>query len=160
MRRLYRFRKSEEAATAVEAALVISAFMLLVFGLVQFAEIFWTWNTMMLALEEGGRYAMIYNPTNYPNFPNAPPAAVSCSATPATLANCAVAKANATLTTYPSLSVTVSCIGGCTGTPRDNDPSRGFHLQFRLAAVAALRTYHDDQGTHRPLELITRRYSQ
>lgn len=112
MRRLCRFRRSQEGATAVEAALVISAFMLLVFGLVQFAEIFWTWNTMMLAIEEGGRYAMIYNPTNYPNFPNAPPAAVSCSATPATLANCAVAQANATLATYPSLSVTVSCSAG------------------------------------------------
>ena len=117
MCRLCRLRRSQEGATAVEAVLVISGFMLLVFGLVQFAEIFWTWNTMMLAIEEGGRYAMIYNPTNYPNFPNAPPAAVSCSATPATLANCAVAQANATLATYPSLSVAVSCTAGCTGTP-------------------------------------------
>jgi Flp pilus assembly protein TadG len=95
--------------------------MLLVFGLVQFAEIFWTWNTLMLAIEEGGRYAMIYNPTNYHNFPNAPPAAVSCSATPATLANCAVAQANATLATYPSLSVTVSCSAGPPGPSGPSD---------------------------------------
>jgi pilus assembly protein Flp/PilA len=62
MRSLYRFRRSDEGATAVEAAFVILAFVLLIFGLVQFAEIFWTWNTMILALGEGGRYAMVYNP--------------------------------------------------------------------------------------------------
>jgi Flp pilus assembly protein TadG len=113
MRSLYRFRGADEGATAVEAAFVILAFVLLIFGLVQFAEIFWTWNTMILALGEGGRYAMVYNPTN---FPNGPPAS-SCSIASPTLANCAVAQANAALTTYPSLSVTVSCTAGCTGTP-------------------------------------------
>ena len=66
---LYRFRGADEGATAVEAALVIVVFALLIFGLIQFAEIFWTWNTMMLALGEGGRYAMVYNPTNFPSEP-------------------------------------------------------------------------------------------
>jgi Flp pilus assembly protein TadG len=113
MLRLSWFRWSEEGATAVEAALVISAFMLLVFGLVQFGEIFWTWNTMMLAIEEGGRFAMVYNPTSNPNGL----AASGCTVASPTLATCAVAQANATLATYPSLSVTVSCTAGCTGTP-------------------------------------------
>jgi Flp pilus assembly protein TadG len=110
---LYRFRRADDGATAVEAALVIVVFVLLIFGLIQFAEIFWTWNTMILALGEGGRYAMVYNPTN---FPSGPPAS-SCSVASPTLANCAVAQANAALATYPSLSVTVSCTAGCTGTP-------------------------------------------
>ena len=112
-RSLYQFRRSEEGATAVEAALVILVFTILIFGLVQFAEIFWTWNTMILALGEGARYAMVYNPTN---FPSGPPAS-SCSVATPTLANCAVAQATAALATYPSLTVTVSCTAGCTGTP-------------------------------------------
>ncbi len=108
MRHKHRLRGPEEGATAVETAIILSAFMLLVFGIVEFAQIFWTWNTMMLALEEGGRYAMVYKPTTYPS---GPPAS-SCSATPATLANCAVAQANTVLSSYPSLSVTVSCSAG------------------------------------------------
>src|ERR1700757_3418083 len=108
MRHRRRLRGSEEGAAAAETAIILSAFTLVIFGIVQFALVFWTWNTMMLGLEEGGRYAMVYNPTTYPN---GPPAA-SCSATPATLANCAVAQANATLSSYPSLSVTVSCTAG------------------------------------------------
>ena len=97
-----RRRGSEEGAAAAETAIILSAFTLVIFGIVQFALVFWTWNTMMLALEEAGRYAMVYN--------QGPPS--SCSATPKTLANCAVAQANAVLSTYPSLSVTVSCTAG------------------------------------------------
>lgn len=148
-RSLYRFRRSEEGATAVEAALVILVFVLLIFGLVQFAEIFWTWNTMILALGEGGRYAMVYNPTN---FPNGPPAS-SCSVASPTLAKCAVAQANAALTTYPSLSVTVSCTAGCTGTPATSDSSRNFYLRLRRSAIAALRACHDDPATYGSAEL-------
>jgi Flp pilus assembly protein TadG len=131
VRSLYRFRRSEEGATAVEAALVILVFVLLIFGLVQFAEIFWTWNTMILALGEGGRYAMIYNPTN---FPNGPPAS-SCSVASPTLAKCAVAQANAALTTYPSLSVTVSCTAGCTGTPATMTLQGTFTFDFVAAQL-------------------------
>jgi Flp pilus assembly protein TadG len=112
MRHRHRLQSSEEGAAAAEAAIILSAFVLLIFGIVQFALVFWTWNTMMLGLEEGGRYAMVYNPTTYPSGPPAPP----CSATPATLANCAVAQANTVLSAYPSLSVTVSCTAGCSGT--------------------------------------------
>jgi Flp pilus assembly protein TadG len=115
--------RSEEGAVAAEAAIVMSAFLVLMFGMIEFAQVFWTWNAMMLAIEEGGRYAMVYNATAYPSGP--PPS--SCSATPATLANCAVAKANAVLAAYPSPvtvscpaasnTVCVSCTVGCTGTP-------------------------------------------
>jgi len=113
MHGLFRSRRSDEGAVAVEAAFVITAFVLLIFGLFQFAEIFWAWNTMILALGEGGRYAMVYNPIN---FPSGPPAS-SCTLASPTLANCAVAQANAALATYPSLTVSVSCTAGCTGTP-------------------------------------------
>jgi len=83
-------RHSDEGSVAVEAAITLSAVLFLLFGSVQFGLAYFAWNTMLLAAEEAGRYAMLYNPVNYPN---GPPAA-ACSATPATLANCAVAWAN------------------------------------------------------------------
>jgi Flp pilus assembly protein TadG len=110
MHHFHRFGRSGQGATAVETAIIITALMPLIFGMVQFAQIFWTWNTMLLGIEEAGRYAMVYNPTNFPNFPSGAPA---CGANPATLSNCAVAQANTVLAAYPSPNVTVSCSAGC-----------------------------------------------
>jgi Flp pilus assembly protein TadG len=56
-----------EGATAVETALVISVLMLLLFGVIGFGYALWQWNTMMLAVEQAGRYVMI----NYNNGCNA-----------------------------------------------------------------------------------------
>jgi Flp pilus assembly protein TadG len=53
----------DEGATAVEAAIVISLFIALVFGIIEFATALWQWNTTMLAVQEAGRYAMINNAT-------------------------------------------------------------------------------------------------
>ena len=78
MRDGHRLGGAEEGATAVETAIVLSAFLVLLFGIIEFGQIFWTWNTMLLAIEEGGRYAMVYNASTYPG---GPPAS-SCSATP------------------------------------------------------------------------------
>jgi Flp pilus assembly protein TadG len=103
-------RSSEEGAATAEAAIILSAFTLLIFGLVQFALVFWTWNTMMLGLEEGGRYAMVYN--GYPGTITSGPTANNPPGCADTLANCAVARANSTLSSYPSLIVTVSCTAG------------------------------------------------
>ena len=50
-----------EGATAVEAALVISVLMLLLFGIIGFGYALCQWNTMMLAVEQAGRYVMINN---------------------------------------------------------------------------------------------------
>ncbi len=96
---------------AVEAAIIMSAFLFLIIGLVEFAQLFWTWNNMTLALEEGLRYAMVYNPTSGPtlNSTNCPGVA-----TP-TLGACAVARANAVLAADPSPSITVSCAAGPSG---------------------------------------------
>ncbi len=65
MRRLSKFRRSKDAATAVEAALVISAFMFLVLESSN--------SPRFLDLEHddarhrgGRRYAMIYNPNKLP----------------------------------------------------------------------------------------------
>ena len=41
----------DEGATAVEAAVIISVLITLVFGIVEFGTAFWQWNTMMLAVQ-------------------------------------------------------------------------------------------------------------
>ena len=82
--------RSEDGEVAVEGAVTMLALVFLILGSVQFGLVFWNWNTMMLAVEEAGRYAMLYNPTN---FPSGPPSA-SCSVATPTIANCAVAWAN------------------------------------------------------------------
>jgi len=94
---------------ALEAALTILPLMLLILGSIQFGLVLWTWNAMLLAVEEAGRYAMLYNPTTYPN---GPPAA-NCSAATATLANCAAAWGNQNWDNI----FTVSCTSGCIGAP-------------------------------------------
>ncbi len=55
------FLRQDEGATAVEAALVISVLMFLIFGIIEFGMALWAWNTMGLAVQDAGRYAMINN---------------------------------------------------------------------------------------------------
>jgi Flp pilus assembly protein TadG len=50
-----------EGAAAVEAALVLPVLFLFVLGIVQFGMALWQWNTMLLAVEQAGRYVMINN---------------------------------------------------------------------------------------------------
>ena len=82
--------RAEDGEVAVEGAVTMLALLFLILGSVQFGLVFWNWNTMALAVEEAGRYAMLYNPTNYPS---GPPAA-SCSLASPTLATCAQAWGN------------------------------------------------------------------
>ena len=49
--------------TAVEAALIISVLVFLIFGIVEFGMALWNWNTMVLAVEDAGRYVMINSAT-------------------------------------------------------------------------------------------------
>ena len=53
----------DEGATAVEAAITLSVTLTLVFGVIGFGYALWQWSTMMLAVEEAGRYVMINNAT-------------------------------------------------------------------------------------------------
>src|SRR5215472_11692633 len=85
---------AEDGEVAVEGAVTMLALVFLILGSVQFGLVFWNWNTMLLAVEEAGRYTMLYNnSTNYPNC-SAGISCPNCSASPATPANCAVAWAN------------------------------------------------------------------
>ena len=56
-----RRRGWDEGATAVETAITISLSLALVFGIFEFGMALWQANTMALAVEEAGRYVMVYN---------------------------------------------------------------------------------------------------
>ena len=53
----------EKGATAVEMALVLVAMLVLILGMVEFAVGYYVLHTLLLAVEEVGRYAMINNST-------------------------------------------------------------------------------------------------
>jgi hypothetical protein len=61
--------RGEEGAVAVEFAMTLWALLFLILGAIQAGLVFWNWNSMLLAVEEAGRYAMLYNPTNFPGGP-------------------------------------------------------------------------------------------
>lgn len=52
-------RPSDEGSVAVELALVITYFMIVFAGLVFCGLLFWIWNTMQLATDEGARYGSV-----------------------------------------------------------------------------------------------------
>src|SRR5260370_33500956 len=51
----------DEGAVAVEAAITFSLMLTLIFGVVGFGFALWQSNTMMLAVEQAGRYVMVNN---------------------------------------------------------------------------------------------------
>src|SRR5207253_6488296 len=89
--------RRDEGATAVEGALVISVLMFLIFGIVEFGMALWAWNTMGLAVQDAGRYAMVNN-----GYPNNPP---GCTGT---LASCAVDQMQTSLASSPG-TVSTTC---------------------------------------------------
>jgi len=53
----------DEGAVMVEAAITLSVFLMLLFGIIQFAIAYWQWNTMLLAAGQAGRFVMINKAT-------------------------------------------------------------------------------------------------
>jgi Flp pilus assembly protein TadG len=96
-------RGREEGSAAVEAALALPILLLFVVGSVEVGRALWTYHRMLLAVEEAGRYAMVYGAS-----PSLLTSASCPSVASVTLANCAVAKANANLAAYGTTGVTVS----------------------------------------------------
>jgi Flp pilus assembly protein TadG len=99
---------TEEGAAVVEASLIIAVLFLLVFGSVEFGRAFWTYNTMLLAVEEAGRYAMTHShrPAETCAAQNQ---ALNCSLPSDTpLANCSAARARQVLSAYQVGGVEVS----------------------------------------------------
>jgi Flp pilus assembly protein TadG len=59
-----RFAASEKGATAAEMAVVLMAVVVLILGTIEFAVAYWSLHSALLAVEEVGRYVMVYNPTS------------------------------------------------------------------------------------------------
>ena len=108
----------DEGATAVEAAITISLSLALVFGIFEFGMALWQSNTMVLAVEEAGRYVMVNN--------------TSCNT-----ANCAETQMKNTLSSYGGL-VTSAGSGICAGTPPSlTAPSPGTICVYASAPTGA-----------------------
>jgi Flp pilus assembly protein TadG len=84
-------RGGEEGTAAVEMAAALSALMFLILGAFWAGLLFWNWNTMLLAVEEAGRYAMLYNPTTLTNSKITLASVCPSGVTTVNLANCAIA---------------------------------------------------------------------
>jgi Flp pilus assembly protein TadG len=96
-------RGNEEGSAAIETAIVLPVLLLFAIGSVEFGRGLWTYHTMLLAVEEAGRYAMVYGES---------PSLLTSASCPnvgsVTLQNCAVAKANAYLAAYGGNGVSVT----------------------------------------------------
>jgi len=96
-------RGKEEGSAAIEAAVVLPVLLLAAIGSVEFGRGLWTYHTMLLAVEEAGRYAMVYA---------ASPSLLTSASCPnvasVTLANCTKAKADAYLAAYGGTGISVS----------------------------------------------------
>ena len=95
--------RSEDGATAVEAALVLSLVVGVVLIIIDFAQAFFVWNTLQLVVGQASRYVMVQ--TSIPN----PPGSASEECPPAGSAtSCAI---SALTTLLPNAS------SSCTGAP-------------------------------------------
>jgi len=56
-----RSRRQEEGTAAVEVAFIAPILFLAILGIVEFGMALWQWNTMLLAVEQTGRYVMVNN---------------------------------------------------------------------------------------------------
>ena len=104
------WHSAEDGVAAAEATLVMTVLLLLVAGSIEFAQALWTNNTMLLAVEQAGRYAMVHN-QGPPMACAAQRQASHCPALSATpLANCTANEAEQVLSAYqaPNIGVSVS----------------------------------------------------
>jgi Flp pilus assembly protein TadG len=60
-RRKTRKRRRDDGTAAVETALIAPILFLAILGIVEFGSALWQWNTMLLAVEQAGRYVMVNN---------------------------------------------------------------------------------------------------
>ena len=101
-------RGAEEGTAAVEAGVTMSVLLLLIVGSVEFGRAFWSYNTMLLAVEEAGRYAMVHNhgPGETCSAQSQVLDCPTLSNTP--LANCSAERVQQVMSAYQAPSVGVS----------------------------------------------------
>jgi Flp pilus assembly protein TadG len=120
----------DDGTAAVEFGVTMSVLLLLIVGSVEFGRAFWTYNTMLLAVEEAGRYAMVYN-QGTPVTCGAQSQALRCptlSNTP--LANCSAARAQQVLSAYQAPIIDVSVKEDTTSSPATITICASYSLDF------------------------------
>jgi len=97
-------RGNEEGSVAIEAGLILPTLLLFVIGGIEAGRALWIYQTMGLAVEEAGRYAMVYGAS--PNLLTT----ASCPSGTVDLVDCTQARANTYLSNYgtPDVNVTAT----------------------------------------------------
>jgi len=111
------WHRADEGAAAVEAGIIISVLLMLIVGGVEFGRALWISNTMLLAVEDAARYAMVYS-HGLPETCEAQSQASLCptlSNTP--LANCSAERVQQVLSAYQAPSIDVSVNEDTTSSP-------------------------------------------
>jgi Flp pilus assembly protein TadG len=52
-------RRRDDGTAVIEAALILPVLILAILGIIEFGTAFWQWNSMLLAVEQAGRYVMV-----------------------------------------------------------------------------------------------------
>jgi len=139
-------RRAEAGSAAVEGALTMSVLLLTVVGTAEFARLLWTYNTMVLAVEQAARYAMRY-PHGAPQSCAAQAGAAECPAASNTpLANCSASYAQQALSAYQLPNISVSVAEDTTSFPTTATVCASYSFDFIAPRVLPLG----------PLNLISR----
>jgi len=109
--------RGEAGAAAVEAAVAISVLLLAIVGILEFARALWTYGTMLVAVEQAGRYAMTYNhrPPMSCSAQAQAPRCPAISNTPE--ANCSAWYASQVLSAYQVSGIAVSAAADTATSP-------------------------------------------
>ncbi len=115
---------------AVEAGITISVLLSLIVGTVEFGRALWTYNTMLLAVEEAGRYAMVYNhgPVETCSAQSQASQCPAFSNTP--LANCSAERAQQILSAYQAPGIDVSVNEDTTSSPATMTICASYSFEF------------------------------
>jgi Flp pilus assembly protein TadG len=139
MRSLWR---REDGAAAVETAFVLVVAFPFMLGMVEFARVYWNWNSLALAAAEGSRYAMVNStngslaactaPTPAPTITACAPGAGSYTST--NLPNCAAHQTSQSLIGFPasSVAITITCAASA---PATMTVAATYNFDFVAAAL-------------------------
>jgi Flp pilus assembly protein TadG len=128
--RKWSWYRAEAGAAAVEAALIMGVLVLMIAGSIEFAQALWTNNTMLLAVEQAGRYAMVHNKAA-PTTCAAQKQASHCPVLTATpLADCAASWAEQVLSSYQAPNIGVSASEDTTSTPNTMTICASYSFNF------------------------------
>jgi Flp pilus assembly protein TadG len=108
---------AEEGTAAVEAGLIVGVLLLLIVGSVELGRALWTYNTMVLAIEEAGRYAMVHRDGSTGTCAAQSQASLCPTLSNTALANCSAARARQVFSAYQAGDIEVSVNEDTTSSP-------------------------------------------